>query len=205
MARKRSVSGRARGKTIEGELRLQAEKITKRLNQLEKAGEYGKLKAQKDFIRFTQTNRYVSIKRAVRSKRRRVVVDKIQKSMAEQRLIDKEFKTFLKSKVTTPIGIKNARAKQRASLSRTLKGIKGEDVSDEEVDSFIEMAEYADSEGQDSIIEKIGKSEFFALVTDAKEQGMGVPQWINMLNNYVTINNDYMRKQAEELYNRYVA
>ena len=205
MARKRSVSGRSRGKTIEGELRLQAEKITKRLNQLEKAGEYGKLKAQKDFIRFTQTNRYVSIKRAVRSKRRRVVVEKIQKSIAEQRLIDKEFKTFLKSKVTTPIGIQRARAKQRASLTKTLKGIKGEDVSDEEVDRFIEMAEYADSEGQDSIIEKIGKSEFFALVTDAKEQGAGVPQWIDMLNNYVTINNDYMRKQAEELYNRYVA
>ena len=55
------------------------------------------------------------------------------------------------------------------------------------------------------IIEKIGKSEFFALVHDAKEQGKNVPQWIDTLNDYVVINNDYMRNQAEELYYRFVA
>lgn len=205
MPRKKSVSGRARIKTKENTLQLQAEKVTKRMRSLEKAGEYGKLMAQKKLMHFAQINPFVSIRKSRGSKRRRLIISKVKKTIQQQRDIRIALQTFLKSKVSSPIGIKSAREKQRKSLTETLTGIKGESVSDAEVDKFIEITEYADESMQVNIIEKIGKSEFFALVHDAKEQGKNVPQWIDTLNDYVSINNDYMRNQAEELYYRFVA
>ena len=56
----------------------------------------------------------------------------------------------------------------------------------------------------DDIIEKIGPSEFYQLVQVANKQNYNVEQWVELLNNYVEINNDVMRKQAEYLYNKFV-
>lgn len=205
MPRKKSVTGRARIKTAENTLQLQAERVTKRIRSLEKTGEYGKLMAQKKLMRFVQINPFVSIRKSRGSKRRRLFVSKAKKTIAQQRDIRLALQRFLQSKVSSQIGIKKARANMRKSLSETLSGIKGDSVSDAEVDKFIEIAEYADQSMQVNIIEKIGKSEFQSLVNDAKELGKNVPQWIDTLNDYISINNDYMRNQAEELYYRFVA
>lgn len=205
MPRKKSVSGRARVSTAENQLQLQAEKITKRLRSLEKAGEYGKLNAQKELIRFAQTNPFVSIKKSRGSKRRRLIVSKLKKTIAEQRLIRKKFTTFLKSKVSSVVGIKQARAKMEESLRETLTGQTGREIDQEDVDRFIDIAKYAEEANQESILDKIDPSTFNMLVNVAIEQSYSLPQWINLLNNYVLINNDYMRKEAEELYYKYVA
>lgn len=205
MPRKKSVSGRARATNAENQLQLQAEKITKRLRSLEKAGEYGKLNAQKELIRFAQTNPFVSIKKSRGSKRRRLIVSKLKKTIAEQRLIRKKFTTFLKSKVSSVAGIRQARAKMEESLKETLKGQTGREIDQEDVDRFIEIAKYAEEANQESILDKIDPSTFNMLVNVAREQNYSVPQWINLLNDYVLINNDYMRKEAEELYYKYVA
>ena len=205
MPRKKSVSGRARVSTAENQLQLQAEKITKRLRSLEKAGEYGKLNAQKELIRFAQTNPFVSIKKSRGSKRRRLIVSKLKKTIAEQRLIRKKFTTFLKSKVSSVVGIKQARAKMEESLKETLTGQTGREIDQEDVDRFIDIAKYAEEANQESILDKIDPSTFNMLVNVAIEQSYSLPQWINLLNNYVLINNDYMRKEAEELYYKYVA
>lgn len=205
MPRKKSVSGRARATNAENQLQLQAEKITKRLRSLEKAGEYGKLNAQKELIRFAQTNPFVSIKKSRGSKRRRLIVSKLKKTIAEQRLIRKKFTTFLKSKVSSVAGIRQARAKMEESLKETLKGQTGREIDQEDVDRFIEIAKYAEEANQESILDKIDPSTFNMLVNVAREQNYSVPQWINLLNDYVLINNDYMQKEAEELYYKYVA
>lgn len=205
MPRKKSVSGRARATNAENQLQLQAEKITKRLRSLEKAGEYGKLNAQKELIRFAQTNPFVSIKKSRGSKRRRLIVSKLKKTIAEQRLIRKKFTTFLKSKVSSVAGIRQARAKMEESLKETLKGQTGREIDQEDVDRFIEIAKYAEEANQESILDKIDPSTFNMLVNVAREQNYSVPQLINLLNDYVLINNDYMRKEAEELYYKYVA
>ena len=205
MPRKKSVSGRARTTNAENQLQLQAEKITKRLRSLEKAGEYGKLNAQKELIRFAQTNPFVSIKKSRGSKRRRLIVSKLKKTIAEQRLIRKKFTTFLKSKVSSVAGIRQARAKMEESLKETLKGQTGREIDQEDVDRFIEIAKYAEEANQESILDKIDPSTFNMLVNVAREQNYSVPQWINLLNDYVLINNEYMRNEAEELYYKYVA
>ena len=205
MPRKKSVSGRARATNAENQLQLQAEKITKRLRSLEKAGEYGKLNAQKELIRFAQTNPFVSIKKSRGSKRRRLIVSRLKKTIAEQRLIRKKFTTFLKSKVSSVAGIRQARAKMEESLKETLKGQTGREIDQEDVDRFIEIAKYAEEANQESILDKIDPSTFNMLVNVAREQNYSVPQWINLLNDYVLINNEYMRNEAEELYYKYVA
>ena len=205
MPRKKSVSGRARPKTAENTIYLQAEKINRRLRSLEKAGEYGKLKAQKELIRFAQTNPYVSVKKSRGSKRHRIIVEKIKMSVANQRLIRKKFTEILKSKVFSKIGIRSARRKMEKSLAETLEGQLGKPIDKADVDRFIDIAEYAEQASQESILDKIDPSTFNMLVSVAKEKSMGLPQWLNMLNDYVQINNDYMRKEAEELYYKYVA
>ena len=205
MPRKKSVSGRARATNAENQLQLQAEKITKRLQSLEKAGEYGKLNAQKELIRFAQTNPFVSIKKSRGSKRRRLIVSRLKKTIAEQRLIRKKFTTFLKSKVSSVAGIRQARLKMEESLSETLSGQMNKKVTQEDIDRFIDIADYAEKASAESILDKMSASAFNTLVNEAVKESKSLPQWFNMLNDYVLINNDYMRNEAEELYYKYVA
>ena len=205
MPRKKSVSGRARATNAENQLQLQAEKITKRLRSLEKAGEYGKLNAQKELIRFAQTNPFVSIKKSRGSKRRRLIVSKLKKTIAEQRLIRKKFTTFLKSKVSSVAGIRQARLKMEESLAETLSGQINEKATQEDIDRFIDIADYAEKASAESILDKMTASAFNTLVHEAVKESKSLPQWFNMLNDYVLINNDYMRNEAEELYYKYVA
>ena len=205
MPRKKSVSGRARATNAENQLQLQAEKITKRLRSLEKAGEYGKLNAQKELIRFAQTNPFVSIKKSRGSKRRRLIVSRLKKTIAEQRLIRKKFTTFLKSKVSSVAGIRQARLKMEESLSETLSGQMNKKVTQEDIDRFIDIADYAEEASVESILDKMSASAFNTLVNEAVKESKSLPQWFNMLNDYVLINNDYMRNEAEELYYKYVA
>ena len=204
MPRKKSVSGRAKAKTVENTLKLQAEKINKRLRSLEKAGEYGS-RYTRDLIRFAQSNPFITIKKGKKSKRHRIVLSTAKMPMAQLRLIRKKFTEVLRSKVFSRIGIIRARKEQRKSLRETLEEQYGKDFTNEDLDKFYELTEYAKQTQQESILDKIPPSEFFALVQVASERNMSISAWINLLNNYVQINNDYMRKEAEELYYKYVA
>lgn len=204
MPRKRSVSGRARAKTAENALQLQAEKINKRLRSLEKAGNYGVYKS-KELIRFAQSNPYLSIKKSRGSRRHRLVISKIKKTMAETRLIRKKLSNILKSKVFSNVGIKKVRLETRESLKQTLGERRGEEITEADVDRFYEIAEYASKAREGSIMEKIDPSKFEELVAEAKERHLDVDSWVSLLSEYVIINNGYMRKEAEELYYKYVA
>lgn len=204
MPRKKSVSGRAKGRSIENVLQLQAQKITKRLRSLEKAGNFGKYKV-KDLLRFASQNPYVSIKKARGSKRRRVIVSKVQKSLANQRLIRKKFGELLKSKVFSNIGINKVREETRKTLKETLSGQRDRAVTDEDVDRFYDILQYQKEANQESLLQKVGVSQFDRLVDTAIEERKSLGGWIEMLSDYVLINNEYMRKEAEELYFKYVA
>lgn len=203
MPRKKSVSGRAKAKTVENTLKLQAEKINKRLRSLEKAGEYGS-RYTRDLIRFAQSNPFITIKKGKKSKRHRIVLSTAKMPITQLRLIRKKFTEVLRSKVFSRIGIIRARKEQRKSLRETLEEQYGKDFTNEDLDKFYELTEYAKQTQQESILDKIPPSEFFALVQVASERNMSVSAWINLLNNYAQINNDYMRKEAEDLYYKYV-
>ena len=199
MPRKKSVSGRSRGVDAVNRIMIQAERINKQLRRLEKAGNYGTYKS-KELMEFVSRNRYVSIKKARGSKRHRLIVKKVRMSIANQRLISKKFEEVLKSKAFYNKGIEEIRRETRKKVTKTLSEEMGRDMTEEEVDTFYEIAKYKETE----ILNKINPSEFFQLVMEAKEKNYGVDEWINLLNNYVEINNEYIRKSAEKLYNKYV-
>lgn len=212
MPRKKSASGRARGKSPENALLLKIEKVNARFRSLEKGGNFNTY-ASKELVRFAQANPYLSVKtskkRAKGGKSRRgrqpqrrhtLVITKGNIPVAQQRLINKKLNEALNSKVFSNVGIERVRKETRRKVKETLELESGEKLTDKDVDLFYDIAKYK----YDDIIEKIGPSEFYQLVQVATKQNYNVEQWVELLNNYVEINNDVMRKQAEYLYNKFV-
>lgn len=200
MARKRSASGRARVSTIENQIRIQTDKINKMIRSLEKGKNYGTYKS-KDLIRFVSQNDNLKITKSRGSKRHRLAVQALREAtFGKLKIINKKFREIIKSKAFTNVGIRDIRRKTRKKLAETLTGIKGEKVTRKDLEMFYDIINYK----TDEIISKIGPSEFFAMVTQAQDASMEKEEWVEMLNNYVEINNDAMRQASEYLYNKYI-
>lgn len=212
MPRKKSASGRARGKSPENALLLKIEKVNARFRSLEKGGNFNTY-ASKELVRFAQANPYLSVKTSKKrskggksrrgrqpQRRHTLVITKGNIPVAQQRLINKKLNEALNSKVFSNVGIERVRKETRRKVKETLELESGEKLTDKDVDLFYDIAKYK----YDDIIEKIGPSEFYQLVQVATKQNYNVDQWVELLNNYVEINNDVMRKQAEYLYNKFV-
>lgn len=212
MPRKKSASGRARGKSPENALLLKIEKVNARFRSLEKGGNFNTY-ASKELVRFAQANPYLSVKTSKKrskggksrrgrqpQRRHTLVITKGNIPVAQQRLINKKLNEALNSKVFSNVGIERVRKETRRKVKETLELESGEKLTDKDVDLFYDIAKYK----YDDIIEKIGPSEFYQLVQVAVKQNYNVEQWVELLNNYVEINNDVMRKQAEYLYNKFV-
>ena len=205
MPRKKSVSGRARGKSPDSALVLKIEKANARFRSLERAGNYNTY-ASKELVRFAQANPYLSIKtsrkkpRGSKQKRHKLVLKKGNIPTAQKRLISKKLTEALNSSLMSNFGIERVRKETRRKVKETLELESGEKLTEKDVDLFYDIAKYK----YDDIIEKIGPSEFYQLVQVAHKQNYNVDQWVDLLNNYVEINNDVMRKQAEYLYNKFV-
>lgn len=200
MPRKRSVSGRARVSTIENRIQIQAEKINKKIRSLERGKNYGTYKS-KELIRFVSQNDNLKITKSRGSKRHRLKIKSLRDlTFGRLKIISKKFSEVIKSKAFTNVGIENIRKKTLKKLTDTLTGIKGEKVTRKDIELFYEIINYK----TDEIISKIGPSEFYAMVNQAKDASMNKEEWVEMINNYVSINNDEMRKASEYLYTKYI-
>jgi len=201
MARKKSVSGRSRGVSAVNRLFIQAEKVNKKIKALEKAGLYGIYKT-KQLQEFASRTEGIQIKRSVSGKHTVSVSKSV--TIPQYRLINKKLQEFLDSKLSTPSGIRKARQNMRNKIAKTLEGATGREMSDADVDKFLDIAKYSERVRQASILEFIDPSEFMVMVEQARSDNLSVDGWVSLLNNYVQINNQYMRKEAEELYYKYV-
>lgn len=202
MARKRSASGRSRGVSAVQRLFIQAEKINKRIKALEKADLYGTYKSR-ELQQFAKETAGVTIKISRSGKHTITISGNLRPQQI--RLITKKFNEFLTSPYSTPVGINRARASMRKKLTQTLSEQLGKDITDKDVDKFLDIAKYAERVRQASILEYIDPSEFMAIVSYAKDRGMSQEAWVSLLNQYVTINNETMREEAKYLFNKYVA
>lgn len=202
MARKRSASGRSRGVSAVQRLFIQAEKINKRIKALEKADLYGTYKSR-ELQQFAKETAGVKISTSRSGKHKISVSSNLRPQQI--RLITKKFGEFLSSPYSTPVGITKARASMRKKLTQTLSEQLGKKVSDKDVDKFLDIAKYAERVRQASILEYIDPSEFMAIVSYAKDKSMEQDAWVSLLNQYVTINNQTMREEAQYLYEKYVA
>ena len=201
MPRKR-ISGRSRKVDITGNIYVQAEKINRRIRSLEKGGNYGKYKG-KELIQFAKNySSYLTLTKGRGSKRARLRIKNLHNATFGQlRVITKKLRETIRSKGFSNIGIKDIREKTRIEVTKTLGGRVGRELSDKDTDLFFEIIKYK----TDDIISKIGPSEFYVLVDNARQNNYSVNKWINSINNYININNKEMRKACEYLYNKFVA
>ena len=198
MPRKKSVGGRSRGVSDVNRLMLEAERINKKFTKLEKAGKYGTYKSR-ELLEFISRNKNVEIKRSKRSGRHRVRITKKLLSKQEAMLIDKKFKGFLKSKASTPEGIKDIEENIRKKIADTIQE-EYAGIDDEDIEMFYDILKHQN----DEILQQIPPSEFYSLVMAGKEQKWRQRNWINVLSEYADLNSVQMRKKARKLYKKYV-
>lgn len=208
MPRKRSVAGRSKAKSIENKKKLILLKINKRLRSLGKAGNIGKFKS-KELFKFISQNRGLKLKRSKRSKQLLVIASRLRQTTQNDRLILKKLAEVLASKAFSNIGISKIRKEAREKAIKTLEEESGKKVTEADLDKFIELANYVDKAKQGSILENVDPSDFQQLINDAKEERFDVNQWtaglaqLANLEYIEVINNEYMRKEAQELYYKY--
>lgn len=200
MPRKRSASGRAKISTIENRIRVQTEKVNKKFRSLEKSDYYGHYKS-KELLTFIAENPNLKVVRGKGSKRHKVVYKSVKgTTMGRLILVTKKLKSFLRSKGSTVVGIEKIKAKTLKTITAKLTGIKGSDVSNRDLEIFYDIIKHR----SDEILNKIDPSEFYALVSEARENNYGEEKWISMINDYVEINNKELREACKYLYEKYV-
>lgn len=200
MARKKSVSGRARGVTEVNRIMLQTERINKALRRLEKAGRYGTYKS-KELLEFVSRNRSLSVKKSRGSKRHRIVVNKLRLTSQERRNISQKFKEVLKSKAFNPSGIEKIEEKIRIKIKENLKGQLDREPSKFELEMFYRVLKYRK---ELDALKSDHPSEYWQLVLDAIAQGKDESAFLDSVKNYADLNNEEMRKSAQKLYEQLV-
>lgn len=200
MARKKSVSGRARGVTEVNRIMLQTEKINKALRRLEKAGRYGTYKS-KELLEFVSRNRSLSVKKSRGSKRHRIIVNKIRLTSQERRNISQKFKEVLKSQAFTPSGIEKIEDKIRIKIKENLKGQLDREPSKFELEMFYKVLKYRK---EIEALKSDHPSEYWQLILDAIAKGKDETAFLDSVKNYADINNEEVRKSAQRLYEQLV-
>lgn len=210
MPRKRSVSGRARQKTIQNAIQIQMDRLNKKQRSLKKRGNLGKYKS-KELLNYVRQTKGIKLAKYKRSGRLRIVFDKVKQPYQQYMEIHKKFREFLKSRALSNIGIENIRKNTRKELKKTLGEEIGRKVTDADVDRFYEIVTQKNKASDESLLSKIDPSDFNKLIIEAKEANWGEDRFartLGSLSNVADINdisNLYLRREATELYHRYVA
>lgn len=197
MPRKR-ISGRARSATREAKFLLTLDKVNRKLRQLDVNQVYGTYSTKK-MLKQIQREDKIEYKRSRSKEKIKVKVDKLTSS--QLRYYQKVFESFLRSKTSSPIGVEEVRTKTRETLKDTLGQITDKDISDQDVDKFYDLV--ADEDFR-YLADKIGDSEVYILVDYSRENDLTENDFINLLEQYMTVNNEDARNVASDLYNKYV-
>lgn len=199
MPRKRSVSGRARPKTLENKLRITVEKVNRRLNRLDRARVYGRY-ASRQILRLANTDRNILYSRKRRNK---LIIRAKGLTQSELRLYQKKMESFLKSRTSTVSGVKQARANVIEKVRKSLSGMTDVELTDDDVEDFF----YLTSKDNDFkyLADRMDPSKLYILMLHTKEADGTGENFISMLENYMTVNNQNVRKKATRLYNKFVS
>lgn len=210
MPRKRSVSGRAKARTIQNAIQVQMNRLNKRQRSLKRGGNLGKYKS-KELLNYVGQTSGIKLTKAKRSGRLRIVFDMVRQPYQQYMEIRKKFTEFLKSRALSNIGIEQIRERTREALKKTLGEEIGRKATDEDVDKFYEVATQINKASEASLLSRIDPSDFFKLVAEAKEEHWGEDRFARALGSLANIadindiSNLYLRREATELYHRYVA
>ena len=211
MPRKRSVSGRARQKTIQNAIQIQMNRLNKRQQSLKKHGNLGKYKS-KELLNYVRQTRGIKLAKYKRSGRLRIVFDKVKQPYQQYMGIHKKFAEILKSRAFSNIGIDTIRKETEKELRKTLKeNHGGEDVTRDDIDTFYEIAKEISKAKEDSLLSKVNPSAADKLVNLANKENWSEDKFakeISAIANIDDINsmkNITLKREALRLYNKYVA
>lgn len=210
MPRKRSVSGRAKVRTIQNAIQVQINRLNKRQRSLKKQGNLGKYKS-KELLNYVSQTRGVKLVKGKRSGIVRIILDKTKQTFQQYMSIRKKFAEFLKSRALSNVGIENIRRSTRKELKKTLGEEIGRKATDADVDRFYEVVTQMNKASDASLLSKIDPSDFNKLIIEAKEAKWGEDRFARALGSLANvadindISNLYLRREATELYHRYVA
>ena len=196
MARKR-ITGRAKSPTAQSKLLRSLEMVNKKLNQLERAGLYGKYSSKKLF-RSIQGQSNVKYNR---NKKAKITVNISNINQSQTRYYQKVFDTFLKSHTSSPIGIRDVQSKTAEKLKQSLSELTDSDINDQDIEDFYNLVQDEDFR---SIADKIGDSDVYILVNEARERNLKETGFAKLLQQYMTLNTQEIRDSALNLYNKFV-
>lgn len=199
MARKRTPSGRARPKTIENQLLLTVNKVNKRLNRLDNANVYGRYSSRK-ILELANANKNILYSRKRRNKIKISNLGKLTSS--EMRLYTKQMEKFLKSPTSTVSGVKRAKANIIKKVKTTLSAETGVELSEDDVEDFYDLVNKNDDFKY--LADRIPPSQVYVLMQHTKQGEGDSDDFINLLEDYLTVNNKNVRTKATRLYNKFV-
>lgn len=199
MARKRSVSGRARPKTLDNKLRITVEKVNRKLNKLDQGKVYGRY-ASKQILRLASTDKNILYSRKRRNK---LIISTKGLTQSELRLYQKQMESFLKSKTSTVSGVKQARANVIEKVKKSLSGMTDLELTDDDIEDFFNLT----SKDNDFkyLADRMDPSKLYILLQHVKESNGNAEDLITMLESYMTVNNQNVRNKATRLYNKFVS
>ena len=195
MPRKKSVGGRKRTDLTTNYL---LERANKKLVNLERANLSGKY-ASRELIRSLQGNKAVKV--GSRKARNRIKVIR-SLNIREKKFVNKKLREFVQSDTSTPTGIKRKRAETRDNVLQGLSKLVDRELTKEDLDDFYDLIENEDFQG---LADKIGDSEMYVLVDEAKQKNISNPNdFVKLLNKHMTSNTKEVRDKATRLFNKYV-
>lgn len=199
MARKKSISGRSRGLTIESRLIRTIEKSNKALARLEKNRSYGTYASR----RLLTLANAPAFKYNRKGKFKFKILDVKSLNKQEQLFYLKKFEKFLKSPTSKVSGIKEAKGEVRKRVKQSLGEIAEKELTDKDIEDFFDMIY---NNQFISITDYITPSEEFAIINEAKEQNYSEDKFVNVLSQMSNIENpsEDFRNKAIKLYNKYV-
>lgn len=123
-------------------------------------------------------------------------------SQAQLNLVRRSVKEFLKSKTSTLTGIRQARANMISGLQKSLSSTQDVELSDREIEALYRLVEDKDTRGT---VEKIGASDTWKLLIDAREKKMNQTDFLAKVKEYYNYTNDQdIKDDLKDFYKKYV-
>lgn len=189
-------------KDLYQDVKMQIEKVNKRLRSLERTGNYSSYASKKLFNRLDSE----TIKALQKTRKGKIVkgVKLPPTGLTNTQLIavQKATRQFLVSKTSTPRGIQNVKASVIDAIKRTMSEDDARKISDEDAQFYFDMLGESDF---DYFSDKIGASTLWTLIDTAIEKNHSQNTWLKTLNNYINFENDAdVREKAINLYSKYI-
>ena len=176
------------------ETRASVEKANKRLKSLNNAGYKGTWASKKLIDRLDKKNI-----RAI-DKTGKIKINK-QMTNTQLKAIQKASDQFLKSKTSTPKGIRDVKSSTIKALQSTLSNEERGKVTEDDAEFYYDMF---GSDDFNYFADKLGASTLWSLIDDSIEHLDSEESWIKRLEGYITLNDLDMRERAIRLYEKYI-